>query len=200
MVDHDQEIVALSETFDALKKLDKPKIRRILNWIRDRLDIMEGKTFGEISPELSLSESPEAPLPKNKNNKKLTRNKKMKPEPAPKTRGKSGKKTIADYDSVNDLFKDANLKRVSDKILLMAAYLQEQQNYKELSSFDINLRLKRLGVGVPNISSSINGIMNKKVKLLEEITKKEGNAKAMRRKYRVTEEGLKVANNYLKNV
>ena len=78
----------------------------------------------------------------------------------------------------------------------MAAYLQERHNFKEITTYDINFRLKRIKHGVTNISSLINGILKRKPQLLDEI-KKEGQTKHARRKFRVTEEGLKVVKNYL---
>ncbi len=100
-----------------------------------------------------------------------------------------------------DLFAEANVKKVSDKILLMAAYLQERLNFKEISSYDINFRLKRIGHGVQNISSSINGILKRKQReapLMMEL-KKEGASKQARRKFRVTDDGLKKARSFLKS-
>jgi hypothetical protein len=191
----DPEIIAMSETFEALKHLSTDQIRRIIHWIKDRFGLVEGKAPAE--PIVSISEPvtareeeviPEAvpePIVKEE-------------PPAPKP---PQKKDIIDYDTVLDLFAEANVKKVSDKILLMAAYLQERLNFKEISSYDINFRLKRIGHGVQNISSSINGILKRKQReapLMMEL-KKEGASKQARRKFKVTDEGLKKARTFLKN-
>ena len=97
---------------------------------------------------------------------------------------------------IESQFSEARVKKSTGKILLMAAYLQERHNFKEITTYDINFRLKRIKHGVTNISSIINGILKGKPQLLDEI-KNEEQTKHARRKFKVTEEGLKVAESYL---
>lgn len=191
----DPEIIAMSETFEALKHLSTEQIRRIIHWIKDRFGLVEGKAPAE--PTVTISE----PVPARKEEviAEAVPEPIVKEEPpAPKP---PHKKDLIDYDTVLDLFAEANVKKVSDKILLMAAYLQERLNFKEISSYDINFRLKRIGHGVQNISSSINGILKRKQReapMMMEL-KKEGASKQARRKFKVTDEGLKKARSFLKS-
>jgi hypothetical protein len=166
------------------RNLDNGKRKRIIHWLKDRFGLAGNK--------------PPHPLTHPFNIKKQTEtrpivNVKEKPEKAVKPLEKRG---IEQYDTVLDLFSEARVKKSTSKILLMAAYLQERHHFKEITTYDINFRLKRIKHGVTNISNIINGILNMKPRLLDEI-KKEGQTKHARRKFKVTEEGLKVAKSYL---
>jgi hypothetical protein len=101
------------------------------------------------------------------------------------------------YKSIETLFLSSNIKTVASKILLAAAYLQEKMGYDEISSFDINSRLKKMGYGVSNISNSLNTLLKKEPPLMIQ-TRKDGDSKQAKRKFQVTEEGLKVARTYLR--
>ncbi len=180
----DPEIGAMNEVLEAFKYLRDGERRRVVDWINARFKLDEPFVPGQI-----LVETLERPP-------KPTR---LKPGPKKKTEtdGKPKEKDVTDYDTVMDLFAEATAKKVSSKILLMAAYLQEKLNIKEISSFDINSRLKRIHHGVTNISSSINGLLNRDPKLMDVIDTP-GSGKGSRRKFKVTEEGLKTANGFLK--
>jgi hypothetical protein len=193
----DPEIIAMSETFEALKHLQRPQIRRIVHWVKDRFGLIEGKAPAE--PVVSVSAGEPAPAPAPVKEEKVTLEAAPAPaviEEPPKPKPPQ-KRELIDFDTVLDLFSESNVKKVSSKILLMAAYLQERHNFKEISSYDINFRLKRIGHGVQNISSSINGILKRKPQLMIEL-KKDGASKQARRKFSVTVEGLKVARGFLK--
>lgn len=108
------------------------------------------------------------------------------------------KKIFADFDSIENLFLRVNTKKVSHRILLVAAYLQEKGNLDEVSSLDINSHLKKLGYGVSNITTLINGLLKKTPPQIV-VTKKEGGTKQSRRKFRVTEKGFKDAKGFINN-
>jgi hypothetical protein len=102
------------------------------------------------------------------------------------------------YKNIENLFLAADIKSVGSRILLAAAYLQEKHEYDEMSSYDINSRLKKLGYGVSNITTAINTLLNKKTPLMMQ-TKKDGTSKQAKRKFKVTEEGLELAKSFLKS-
>ncbi|MCP5051240.1 MAG: hypothetical protein GY940_29010 [bacterium] len=102
------------------------------------------------------------------------------------------------YKTIENLFLAANINTVSSRILLAASYLQEKHNFEELSSYEINSRLKKMGYGVTNITNAINSLLRKKVPLMRQ-TKKEGGSKQSKRKFVVTEEGLQLAKTYLRS-
>jgi len=182
----DPEISAMNDVLEAFKYLDNGERKRIVDWLTARFKLDEPFVPGQTAVE--TIERPPIPRP--------TR---LKPGPKKKTEadGPPLEKDVTHYDTVMDLFAEANAKKVSSKILLMAAYLQEKLNIKEISSFDINSRLKRIRHGVTNISSSINGLLNRDPKLMD-VIEKPGSGKGSRRKFKVTDEGLRIANGFLK--
>ncbi|MCP5051216.1 MAG: hypothetical protein GY940_28885 [bacterium] len=178
---YEPELHAMSLVFEALKDLDNGQRRRIINWVSDRL---KSPGTNESVQTAATGKDPHTPG-------KITKKK----EDAP---AKPKKKDISDFDTVLDLFAESEVKKSTAKVLLMAAYLQERHSYKEISSYDINFRLKRIGYKVTNISSLINGLLNRKPHLLVQVGAEE-HQKRGRRKYQVTKEGLKIARGYLKS-
>ena len=181
----DPELDAMSQVFESLKDLDKKGIKRIIHWVKDRFCLTGVRPADELTIQPVQGET-------------VVIRTGTRTEPMVKTVEKTtGKKDLIHYDTVLDLFSESNVKKVTAKILLMAAYLQERNNFKEISSYDINFRLKRIGHGVPNISSLINGILRKKPPLLVQLDS-ESTSKQSRRKFTVSEEGLKLARSYIK--
>jgi hypothetical protein len=179
---HDPEIVAMNKVLDSLQNLDNGSRKRVIHWLIDRFRLAGGKTPHQLTPPAKVNKKTET--------KSIVKQKLGKPAQSLK------RKEIKHYDTVLDLFSESKVKKSISKILLMAAYLQERHHFKEITTYDINFRLKRIRHEVTNISSIINGILKKKPQLLAEI-KKEGQGKHARRKFRVTDEGLKVAKSYL---
>jgi hypothetical protein len=184
-MNQDPEITAMSQAFEALKGLDGAQIGRVLHWIKGRFGVRETKLTAVPAAAVTPAAVEEIiPAPA------------VEPKQEPKA-PVSKKRDLMDFDTVLDLFSESTVKKVSSKILLMAAYLQERHNFKEISSYDINFRLKRIGHGVQNISSSINGILKRKPQLMIEMNRDDSSRRA-RRKFRVTVEGIKVARGFLK--
>lgn len=190
----DPEISAMNETLDALKTLNNGQRKRVVDWITARYRLNEVSKFETPEEEEQTgAEEIEQPV-----EKALGRRRGRKPGPQKGRAAAADKSDIKNYETVLDLFSEANVKKVSSKILLMSAYLQEKLKFEEISSFDINSRLKRIKHGVSNISTAINGLMKKKPQLLTEIEKPGEDGKSSRRKFKVTEEGLKLAKTFLK--
>jgi hypothetical protein len=184
----DPEISAMNDVLDTLTNLDNGQRKRIVDWISARFKLKGAGTL-QVPGEGQTAAAPEiAPPVELMPEIKRTRKPRAK---------RTDEKDITDYETVLDLFSEANVKKVSSKILLMGAYLQEKLKFEEISSFDINSRLKRIKHGVTNISSSINGLLKKTPKVFE-VIEKPGEEKVTRRKFRVTEEGLKQARSFLK--
>lgn len=99
---------------------------------------------------------------------------------------------ITAFASIADLFGKAGFKTESDKVLLVAAYLQSKENKEELTSREINKELNHLGHGVSNITAAINILINRKPSLMIQ-TRKQGKSQQAQKKYKVTSEGLKAA-------
>jgi len=195
---HDLEINAMSEVLEALKDLNRTQIKRIIDWTTSKFGLMESENMQqteteEVQPvkdepvEVSVEPTDQDNIPAD------TPPLEVDPKTRPlDTRGLGLKR----YKSIENLFLASTVTTVASRILLAAAYLQEKLGFTEVSSFDINSRLKKLGYGVSNITTAINGLLTKKPPRMAQ-TKKEGDSKQAKRKFIVTEEGLDIAKTYL---
>ncbi|UCH92405.1 MAG: hypothetical protein JSV88_19200 [Candidatus Aminicenantes bacterium] len=205
------EINALSNVYEALKGLNKAQIKRILDWVTAKFILDTPQEFiaqqreaaPSTQPEI-LPESVEPPQPvvepvKKRRGRKPGKKKRMVEETQetplqpvePKITG------FIEYDNFEDLLLFSNSKTNTAKILLAAAFLQDKKNLKEFGSYDISSMFKKIGEEVKHPSAAINSLMSKKPPLLVQ-TGTQGTSKQSRRKFRVTEEGLKMARNYIK--
>jgi hypothetical protein len=176
---YDPELHAMGLVFGALKNLDNDQQRRVLRWVKDRLE----------SPEPTGIVSTDADTPDDMPIHMIANSQDSEPK-IPE------QKDIRHYDTVMDLFSDATAKKSTSKVLLMASYLQERHSFKEITSYEINFRLKRIGHKVTNISSLINSLLNRRPHLLIQVGA-DTHKKQARRKFRVTEDGLKEARSFL---
>lgn len=197
---HDQEINALSNVYEALKGFNNDQIKRIIDWVTSKFRLDEPEEFKVVKREVALSPQPspvEAAEPFVEPEKRRGRKPgKVKPGVEESQPVATGIKGFLKYDSLKEIFLASTVKRIGAKILLVAAYLQEKENFKELSSYDVSSRLKKIGEEIKNSSVAINGLMSKKPPLLLQ-TGTLGTGLKSRRKFRVTEEGLRVARNYI---
>jgi hypothetical protein len=93
-------------------------------------------------------------------------------------------------DSVADLFAAANPTTEADKALVVASWLQTQ-NEEDWTGFMVHSQLKHLGHGVSNITVAIETLISQKPQLAMQ-TRKSGKSKQARKLYRLTTEGLKM--------
>jgi len=100
------------------------------------------------------------------------------------------------FEHLEDVFDVVKVKKGTEKVLITAAFLQEGKNNKELSSYDISSNLKRIGTPLVHVSGLINSLMTRTPPYLVEIGKY-SYGKHGRRKFRVTEDGLKAAHRYI---
>ena len=194
---HDKEIDALSKVYEHLKGLNKGQIKRIMDWLGDKYDL-EKKPGLKARPRAVESSPPPGPSPL-ETVEPARQPVKKRPGPPPGKTGAAIKEPLEDeidvfkkYETFEDFFKKSKAKTKSDKILLAAAYLQENKKINGFTSSEVNILINKIGLYVPNISSSLYVILSKKPVLI----KQKGRAisgKGPRRKYVVTEEGLRVA-------
>ena len=197
----DQEINALSSVYETLKRLDNDQIKRIVDWVTSKFNLEKPEAFEAVKREAVLSSQPSLPEAA----EPVLEPVKKRPGRKPRTAAPgfdvsqpaaSGIKGFMKYDSLEDVFSTATATKIGAKILLTAAYLQEKENFKELSSYEVSSRLKKIGKEIKNSSIAINALMGKKPPLLIQ-TGTLGTSSKSRRKFRVTEEGLKAAKNYI---
>jgi hypothetical protein len=220
----DNEINALNNVYETLKGLDNPGIKRILVWVEDKFDLenqpdlkaveRETDSFTAVSAPVKPAEPPAAPVKKRRGRRPGKA--KTTAEPIKKKRGRPPAKVqpvveepvtridenpliqrFQKYDNFEDLLLFSTAKTNIAKILLAGAYLQVEKNFKEFGSYDISSLFKKIGEKIGAPSQALYYLMNKKPPLLIQ-TGIQGPGLKARRKFRVTEEGLRIAGNYIK--
>lgn len=191
---NEPEIIALSKVNETLKGLNTDQIKRILDWAAGRFKLEKHQVLNSEE----TVEFTEAPVKKEKKRREPKDKKVILPAEEEKTKAEvPGITVFMKYDKFEDMFFASNAKLITAKILLAAAYLQENKKIKEFGSSDLSGMMKKIGQGqVKNIAASINVLLMRKPPLLIKIEKK-GNRKHARRAYRVSEEGLRIAGNYI---
>jgi len=102
---------------------------------------------------------------------------------------------IKDFDTAGDIYAAATLSSQSEKVLLIATYLQEKTN-EFITGRQINDELKNIGHPISNITSVINSLKNKTPSLMSQM-KKSGRTQQAQKKYKVTLEGVRAAKKLL---
>lgn len=211
----DPELIAMNRVSEVLKYLTHGQRIRVIDWGKARFNLIEEKpvevvtaaeihALGEIpavpSAEPTTPAAPAAPPTPTQPEVELPASavepEKTKIKPAPVKTKQAVGKIFTEFETIDDLFLRANAKKVSHRILLVAAYLQEKGNLHEISSLDINSQLKKLGYGVSNITTLINGLLKKTPPQII-VTRKEGDTKQSRRKFKVTEKGFNDAQSFI---
>ncbi len=214
----DSEIHALSDVYDALKGLNNSQIQRIIDWINSKFEVDKYPGLKAIEREGTLSPAPapaEEPPRRKRAPRVVERVKKRRgrrpakertveekpiPQPVPQAAqpaGEPGITAFSQYEDFEALLLFSQAKTSSAKILLAAAFLQEKKNYKEFSSYDITSLFKSIKEDVSQPSTALNNLMSKNPPLLL-LTGTQGPGLKARRNFRVTEEGLRIARNYIK--
>jgi hypothetical protein len=205
---NDNEINVLSNVYEAIKGLNKAQIRRILEWVTSKFELEKHPDLKAVEREgepkfrqepaptpVEVVESSVKPL-KKRRGRRPTKSKPVVEKPVPQPAAAPGITGFIKYDNFEDLLLFSKANTNTAKILLAAAYLQEKSNLKELGSYDISTLFKKIGEEVNQPSSAINNLMSKKPPLLLQ-TGTQGTGLKSRRKFRVTEEGLRIARNYI---
>lgn len=186
-MDLDPELSAMNQVLEVFKYLGHEERIRVIDWVKARFHLGEGTAAAEAAPREEMPAPPEEtePVPSTAPTEPEVTT--VKPA-APKIKPEK-EKVFAEFETIEDLFLRSSAKKVSHRILLVAAYLQEKQDLDEISSLEINTQLKKLGYGVTNITTLINGLI-KKIPPPMIVTKKDGATKQSRRKFKVTERGF----------
>ena len=203
----DPEINALSNVNEALEGLNRDQVKRILGWVTDRFDLVITTEFlplqheggGLPQPELKEAVQPVGEpvalvVKKRRGRQPKTDQPGIAETQRPMTPGDAA--GFSKYETIEDLFSSVKAKTFSAKILLAGAYLQVARELKEFKTFDIIAMLKKTGGKTRNISSAINGLLRKKPPVLIQ-TGKLGRSRRAGRSFRLTEEGLRIAQKYI---
>jgi hypothetical protein len=207
----DGEINALNNVYEELKGLNSAQIKRILDWVKDKFDLDKPPDLRAVEKETAPTSGPgplpEAPTPeaaepafepvKKKPGRPPAKDKPVIEEPVPEPAAAPGTTDFIKYDNFEELLLFSRANNNTAKVLLAAVYLQEKRNLKEFGSYDISTLFKSIGEEVSQPSSSLNNLLKKNPPLMLQ-TGTQGPGLKSRRKFRVTEEGLRIARNYIK--
>jgi len=171
MID-DPEIAALNTAYTALKGLEPDAIARNLNWLATRL----GVTPLPKTPSVKTTGGPpaaelggETPV-----------------EPGEQAQNGDFAKFQTTAEFLTKIGEPTN----EERVLAVAAYIQQKQPEVELTGFAINKELKHIGHGLSNITRAISFWVNQRPQLMIQL-RKSGTTKQAKKTFKVTEEGLK---------
>jgi len=94
------------------------------------------------------------------------------------------------FTDVASLYDAANPLTEAEKVLVVGYWMQVFENVADLDAQAINAELKQLGHGVTNITTAFRNLMHRSPRLALQI-RKSGPAKQARKKYRLTNEGVR---------
>jgi hypothetical protein len=94
------------------------------------------------------------------------------------------------FNTLGELFAAANPETNGQKALVVGYWLQSREGLPDLDGQRINTELKHLGYGVSNITVAMDELKESKPALAIQL-RKSGNTRQARKKYKITEAGLK---------
>jgi hypothetical protein len=100
------------------------------------------------------------------------------------------------FPEVADLFASAAPKTDKEKALVLAYWFQVAKGATNFESLEINRELKQLGYGLSNVTATLTDLIEAKPSLVMQV-QKSGKAQQARKKYRLTNEGIKRVNDML---
>lgn len=92
--------------------------------------------------------------------------------------------------SLPDLYAAVSPASDASRALVVGYWFQVTQGEQDLDGFQINKELKHLGHGVTNITTALSSLIQRKPQLVIQ-TRKSGNSKQARKRYRLTDAGVK---------
>jgi hypothetical protein len=106
------------------------------------------------------------------------------------TESESPARGVGKYDDIGDFFDSANPQTESEKVLIVAYWVQVVEGAADFESFPVNQQLKNLGHPVSNITRALDTMIKQSPRLIIQ-TSKSGRAKQARKRYKITREGIK---------
>ena len=141
--------------------------------------------------------APEASAVKKRRGRRPAKIEPVVEEPVPRVDETPVIQRFQKYDNFEELLLFSTARTNIAKILLAGAYLQVEKNFKEFGSYDISSLFKKIGEKIGPPSQALYYLMSKEPPLLVQ-TGSQGPGLKARRNFRVTEEGLRIAGNYIK--
>lgn len=100
------------------------------------------------------------------------------------------------WETLPELYSAASPTSDADRALTVAYFLQKVQGATDLDGFTINKELRHLGYAASNITSALNSLIARKPQLAIQ-THKSGSSRQARKRYRLTNEGLRAVERML---
>jgi len=100
------------------------------------------------------------------------------------------------FSSLPDLYAAVSPASDSSRALVVGYWFQAMQGEQDLDGFQINKELKHLGHGISNITTALSSLIERKPQLVIQ-TRKSGNSKQARKRYRLTDAGIKAVERML---
>jgi len=164
------EIDAMKTVAEALSTLDEASCSRILRWAADRFGVEIQAVPQQIVTNGQTQSDNHI-------------------EGTPRTQ---------DFSDIADLFATIDPSSDPEKALVISYWFQVIENQSDFDSQSVNKELKNLGHGASNITSAMNSLIGRKPALVMQ-TKKSGTSQQARKKYKLTHEGVKKAEEMMYN-
>lgn len=158
------ELTAMTEIAKALRPLDSESVRRVLEWAADRFGASGKIAARQRANNLQRVEA---------------NNGEIQAESIPTA-----------FNDIADLYSAAKPKGDPEKALVVAYWVQRLTGQADFDAATINKELKHLGHGVGNITSALGSLITRKPQLVIQ-TRKTGSSQQARKRYKLTNEGLK---------
>jgi len=100
------------------------------------------------------------------------------------------------WESLPELFSAVTLGSDAERALVVAYWMQKVQGESDFDGFTINKELRHLGYAASNITSALTQLIVRKPQLAIQ-THKSGSSKQARKRYRLTNEGLRAVERLL---
>lgn len=158
----DPEVTAIGKVNEALSGLDPEMQQRVLRWAASKFKVTVAQTKTPADDDGHDEEEEQEPEP-------------------------------ATPDTPTDialLYDAANPSTEADKALVIGYWLQVIQGNSDWTGFSVNKALNNLGHGVKNITVALSALIDSTPRLVMQ-THKSGKAKQARKKYKMTNEGIK---------
>jgi hypothetical protein len=156
----DGEIQVMMKVSDELAKLEPDAVARVLRWVADRHAVSGLFESGRDGVAIENIS-------------------------AAKTSSSAGA-----FKDIAEFFYAVNPTTDAERALIVGYWLQEFQNELSLDAQKVNSELKQLGHGVTNITTALSNLIDRKPRLVIQISKS-GKARQSRKKYRLTAEGIR---------
>lgn len=170
----DPELEAMQSLVSALTPLDPEARQRVISWAAARFELtLVAKTNEKVMARADLDES------------------------EPKDFAAASLGLTATYETLAEVFAEASAGTNGQKALVVGYWLQSREGMTELDSQRINKELKHLGYGVANITTAMDELKSGKPAYAIQL-KKSGSSRQARKKYKITDAGMKVVDAVLR--